>query len=160
MKDKKSILITVGASLVVRVASFFAGTKVAPKQEGMFTMSQDSNGRFTTRAGQMRGEGGTVNFQGGNTRNMMRPVSGEVLSQDENSVTVKEADGSSKIVILSDKTSINKTTSGSKTDLKTGEKITAFGTSNSDGSITAENISIGGIGGGMMMRAVPAEIKK
>lgn len=54
-------------------------------------------------------------------------------------------DGSTKIIILSDQTVINKSSEGSKSDLKTGERVTTFGTENSDGSITAQNISIGGM---------------
>jgi hypothetical protein len=85
-------------------------------------------------------------FQGrgvGSSQGIM-PVSGEIISQDDTSITVKLQDGSSKIVILSGNTNINKSSEGSKSDLKTGERVTAFGTTNSDGSITAQNVSIGG----------------
>ena len=51
-------------------------------------------------------------------------------------------DGSSKIILLSDKTTINKATAGSKEDLKTGVKIAAFGTENPDGSVSASNVQI------------------
>jgi hypothetical protein len=92
----------------------------------------------------------------------MTPVGGEIISQDDTSVTVKMPDGSSKIVILSENTTINKSSTGSKTDLKTGEQITAFGTQNQDGSVTAQNISIGGMmfrgmGGQPIPSATPAK---
>lgn len=54
-------------------------------------------------------------------------------------------DGSSKIVFISESTAINKSTAGTKADLTTGEQITVFGTQNQDGSVTARNISIGGL---------------
>ncbi len=71
-----------------------------------------------------------------------RPISGEILSSDDKSITVKLQDGSSKIVLLSDKTQINKATSVTKLDLKSGEKVAVFGSENSDGSVTAQNIQL------------------
>jgi ribosomal protein S1 len=94
--------------------------------------------------------GGRFNSQQGDHSNQfrqgsglgLRPVSGEIISQDDKSITVKLQDGSSRIVILSDQTEINKTSEGSKEDLKTGERITTFGTENSDGSVTAQNVQL------------------
>jgi hypothetical protein len=51
-------------------------------------------------------------------------------------------DGSSKIVYFSDSTMIGKSTQGAASDLNTGEQVMANGTSNPDGSITAQNIQI------------------
>lgn len=50
--------------------------------------------------------------------------------------------GSSKIVVLSDKTLINKAEQATKSDLKTGEKVAVFGSSNSNGSVTAQSIQL------------------
>jgi hypothetical protein len=69
-------------------------------------------------------------------------VNGEIIAADEKSITVKLQDGSSKIVLLSDKTEINKTASTTKEDLKVGEKVAAFGTENSDGSVTAQSVQL------------------
>jgi hypothetical protein len=74
----------------------------------------------------------------------MQPISGEITAQDDKSLTVKTQDGSSKIVILSETTKVNKTSEGSKSDLKTGEQVMIIGTSNSDGSFNAQTVSIGG----------------
>ena len=71
-----------------------------------------------------------------------RPVTGEIISQDDKSITVKMTDGSTKIVILADSTSYTKTDTGSKADLKVGSQVGVFGTDNSDGSITAQNIQL------------------
>jgi hypothetical protein len=71
-----------------------------------------------------------------------RPVVGEIISQDDKSITVKMADGSTKIVILSDSTTYSKTDSASKEDLKIGTQVGVFGTDNSDGSITAQNVQL------------------
>lgn len=69
-------------------------------------------------------------------------IRGEILNTDDKSITVKSSDGSSKIVILSDKTSVTESTSAATTALKAGEQVIVFGSVNSDGSVTAQNIQI------------------
>ena len=71
-----------------------------------------------------------------------RPVNGEIISTDDKGVTVKLTDGSSKIVMISDTTSINNVTTATKKDLKVGEKVMVVGQTNSDGSVSAQNIQI------------------
>src|SRR4030043_1965067 len=58
-------------------------------------------------------------------------VMGEIISQDENSITVKIQDGSTKIVILGDSTTYSKTQSIEKTELSTGNQVRVFGSTNS-----------------------------
>ena len=79
----------------------------------------------------------------GTTRGL-RPVNGKIINQDEESITVELADGSSKIILLTDSSAINKTEEGSKEDLSEGTEVMVFGQENSDGSITAQNIQLGG----------------
>ena len=69
-------------------------------------------------------------------------VVGEILSKDDTSITVKLTDGSSKIVVLSSNTVINKAAIATKNDLTTGERVAVFGTVNSDGSVTAQDIQL------------------
>ena len=71
-----------------------------------------------------------------------RPVNGEIIAADEKSITVKLQDGSSKIVIVSETTQINKAEQATKQDLRVGEKVAVFGQENSDGSLTTQNIQI------------------
>jgi len=124
---KNTTIITIVLVLLVGSASFFAGMKYQQSKSPRFANFQGNrNGQF-----QQRATGGGA-----------RPVRGEILSQDDESITVKLADGSSKIVILSTTTSINKAAEGSKDDLKVGEQVYLFGSENSDGSITAQNIQI------------------
>lgn len=89
-------------------------------------------GRFASVLGQGR------NGQ----RQGFRPVSGHVLSVDDKSMTVKMTDGSSKIVLFSATTTFSKSDAGTKSDVKTGEKVVAFGTDNSDGSVTAQSVQL------------------
>ena len=70
-------------------------------------------------------------------------VRGEIISQDKKSITVKLPDGSSKIILISENTKINRTTEGSVDDLETGKQIVVFGQENSDKTISATNIQLG-----------------
>ncbi|HUS59966.1 MAG TPA: hypothetical protein VMX76_01120 [Nevskiaceae bacterium] len=69
-------------------------------------------------------------------------VSGEIIDRDETSITVKQADESTKIILLSENTGVSKTSEGSVDDLKTGETVMIFGQKNPDGSISAANIQL------------------
>jgi len=138
---KNNIIIFAIIALVIGAAGgFFAGMKYQQNQRRNLS-AQFGNGQF---GGQLGGSNGANRFQGnGNAaRNGFRPVQGEIISSDDSSITVKLPDGSSRIVLLTDKTSINKAESGSKTDLKTGETVAVFGTQNSDGSVTAQNVQL------------------
>ena len=129
MKNK-NLLITIVTGLVMLVGGFFGGigyqkTKT-PKFPGGFS-------GVGTR-GQMIQRDGSSGFN---------QVRGIVLNKDDQSITVKLQDESSKIVLFTNSTTINKTEIGTKDDLKEGENIVAFGNTNSDGSITADNIQVG-----------------
>lgn len=84
--------------------------------------------------------GGTRN--GGMGRNIGGNANGEVISKDDTSITVKGRDGSSKIVLYTPTTQVMKSTSGSSTDITVGSQVLVQGKTNSDGSVTAQNISI------------------
>lgn len=124
-----NILIIFLVAILVGAGAFFAGMKYQQSKQPAFTR-------------QFGGGQGIRNGQGQGTRQGFRPVNGEIISSDEKSITVKLQDGSSKIVLLSDKTEINKAASGTKDDLKVGEKVAVFGNENSDGSVTAQNIQL------------------
>jgi len=70
-------------------------------------------------------------------------VRGQIISMDDSSLTIKLIDDSSKIVILTNSTEVNKTEKVSMEDLSEKLQVIIFGQTNSDASVTAENIQIG-----------------
>ncbi|MCL4417531.1 MAG: DUF5666 domain-containing protein [Actinobacteria bacterium] len=126
---KKIPVLTIVLLIIVGGGAFFGGMKY----------QQTKRSSFSQQAGTFQRQG--RNIMGGN-RAGFRPVSGEVISSDDKSITVKLQDGSTKIVLLSDKTQINRAETINKSELKNGEKVAVFGAENSDGSITAQNIQL------------------
>lgn len=124
---KNNLILTVIVAIVVGAGAFFGGMKYQQSKQPAFLR------QFAGGQGARIGQGNRQGF---------RPVNGEIISADDKSITVKLQDGSSKIVLLSDKTEINKASQGTKEDLKVGEKVAAFGQENSDGSVTAQNIQL------------------
>jgi hypothetical protein len=131
--NKNIIIIAIIVALVSGGIGVFGGMKIQEKQ---------TQNNLSQRMGNFNRNGQNIPT-GGQGRTMAgRPVSGEIISQDTNGITVKLTDGSSKIIILSDKTVVSKTSDGTKSDLTTGTKVLISGQSNSDGSVTAQNIQI------------------
>lgn len=132
MKNNNLFLVIVVA-IVVGASSFFAGIqyqKMSVPQGQFAGLRQGNNDQRYGQGGQGFGQGG------------FRPVTGQIISQNDKSITVKLQDGSSKIVFLSDKTTINKAAEGTKEDLKEGVSVVIFGQENSDGNITAQSIQL------------------
>ncbi len=130
--NKKMFVAVVAALIIGGGGGFFAGTKY-----------QASKTR--SRMPQFSGQNGPSQMNGDNQRTGggFRPVNGTIISHDDTSVTVEMTDGSSKIILLTDGTTINKTQEGSVEDLAEGTEVMIVGQENSDGSVTAQNIQIG-----------------
>jgi preprotein translocase subunit YajC len=127
---KKYILFLVVGFLVLGAAFFWFGLQYGQKQ--MAKNNVNRLNRFGPGAGNL-GQGNRV--QGGLT-------SGEIISLDEKSLTVKLRDGGSKIVFFTENTPVTKSVSGSIKDLIAGDQVTITGSANQDGSISANNIQI------------------
>jgi hypothetical protein len=133
---KKIVSIVIGVAIVVGGGGFYGGMKYAQAKRGNFgnlTAEQRqqfaANGGAAFRAGQRGGANGGL-------------VSGQILSKDDTSITIKLRDGGSKIVLYSDKTEVGKFVNDTSADLEVGKNVSANGTSNQDGSLTAQSIQI------------------
>lgn len=138
MKNNGTLL-TLLIVLVSAGLGFYGGTIYQKSQKviGNFTAGSqlgDRNGRMgMQRQGDQLGNMGRL----GN-----RQMGGEITAIDDKTMTVKFQDGSSKIVLLSTTTTINKSVEASTSDLQVGTKVSVFGPQNQDGSITGQNIEL------------------
>lgn len=130
-----NLIMTIIIAVAVGIAGFFGGMIYQQnKTQKIATQQGITNVRGFAR-GQNAGRFGVLNRG-------MNGAFGEIVTIDANTLTIKMQDGSSKIVNLADTTTISKTDAASKTDLKTGEQVAIMGTTNSDGSITAQNVQL------------------
>ncbi|HWA52117.1 MAG TPA: hypothetical protein VG895_03630 [Patescibacteria group bacterium] len=153
MKNKNLIIVGVIALVIGGAAGFFGGMKY---QESKATTARS---QFAANfGGGAEGNGATRRFGSANGGANGMAVRGQIISADNNSITVKLSDGSTKIIILGSSAMIAKTTAGTAADLTTGQEVTIFGTTNSDGSVTATNVQIGNAGmfGGPRPSGTPA----
>lgn len=136
MKEEKakqpSVLYAVVAVVVALGVGFFGGIKYQQMLGANRGNRQAGALGFGARGGQAMGA----------NRGGFRPVLGDVIASDEKSITVKLQDGSSKIVIMNDKTQINKADTATKADVIVGTKVAVFGMDNTDGSVTAQTVQI------------------
>jgi len=131
----KSIVIIIAVTLIVGAGAFYGGMKYAENKATAGRQQRTQQFSGNAGAGFSGGTGGGQRGGGGF-------ISGEILSKDDKSVTVKLQDGGSKIVFLSDSTEITKSVAGALSDLEIGKNISVNGTANSDGSITAQTIQL------------------
>lgn len=135
MKPSKNLIIAIVVTALVAGMAGFGGGYLVGKSKS------PKPGNFA-QFGNMNGRNGTGTQATNRLRQGTGMVSGEILSKDDKSITVKDRTGGSKIIFFAPSTSIGKTTDGTKDDLKTGESVIVTGTANNDGSVTANNIQI------------------
>jgi len=132
MNKNTMILVAVVLIIIAAGGGFFGGMMYQKSQTPSFGMM--GRGNFAGRLGGQNGQNGqNSNF---------RPVRGQVLSMDNNSLTVKISDGSTKLVVLSSSTTFVQSTKAALSDIKTGDTVNVVGTQNSDGSVTAQDVQI------------------
>jgi len=134
--DSKIIPIFIALILIIGGGAFFGGMKYQQSKRNFQNFSEEQRQQL---------------FQGNTGRNLQREVgggvgssflSGEVISKDEQSVTLKTPNGGSKIIFFSDSTEIVKSVDGASSDLEAGKTISVSGTTNQDGSLTAKSIQV------------------
>ena len=121
----KNIIISVVISVVLAGGiGYFVGSSHAL---GGAPANPTTRGNFAGRGAGAGGFGGTT---------------GSIVSNSGNSLTVSLKDGSSKVIFISASTTVMKTTAGSSSDLSSGTNVVVMGSTNSDGSITANSIQV------------------
>ncbi len=129
--SKKQLIITGVVVLVAIGLGFYGGV-----QYGKNSVSAMRGGGAYQRAGSFNGNrlqlGGS---QGGFS-------SGQIISKDAGTITIKLNSGSTALVLLSASTSVNKFASGTLDDLAVGNQVMITGDKNSDGSLNAKSIQI------------------
>jgi hypothetical protein len=127
--------------VVLLAGAFYGGMKY---EQGAGLKNLSTAQRQQLLAG-MRGANGQ-GARGGAGASGNRPgggfANGLIISQTDTSITVKLRDGSSKIVLLAASTKINKSVAGQKSDLAINSQVTVSGTANSDGTITADTVTL------------------
>lgn len=126
---KKQMIGVVIAAVVLVGLSFYAGTKFSSAKSPM-----DFGGR---QGMEMTGER-NLSQKGGNGG----VVSGEIIAKDDKSITVKFANGSSRVVYFSDLTQIVKTVLATSDDLVVGGNVIVNGDKSQDGTTTAQRIQL------------------
>jgi len=134
---KKNLFVFLLLLVIVLVGGFLGGIKYGESQALKNLTPEKMREVFQQRGGQFFAQN-----QGQRQRAGQNFVSGQVISKDEKSLTVKLPDGSTKIIFLSQSTQILKATEGSIDDLQVGKEILVAGNQNADGSLTARTIQI------------------
>ncbi len=135
----KIILIAIAVAVIVGGGAFYGGMQYQKSKSPSSDFQNLSNLSPEERQQRFQQMGIPGGSRGGN-QNGGGFATGEIISKDDKSVTVKLRDGGSKIVFFSDSTEISKFISGTQNDLEIGKTITVNGKTNQDGSITAQTI--------------------
>jgi hypothetical protein len=140
---KKNILVAVVIFAVAAGVGFYGGMQYQKSRKITFSNFKNGQNQNFQTFGQGRMSGLAPSGAANGTK-MMRGggVVGEVTAKDNQSITVKTLDGSSKIVFYSSSSAVSLMASGSISDVTQGKQVFVSGTSNSDDSITAKTIEL------------------
>ncbi len=133
--QSKTIGIAVVALIIGGVIGYVVPHSAAAKAPTGFAGRTGAVGQFG-RGGFTRGAAGTNGTNSGNV------LTGTVVSVAGQDVTIKMPDGSSRLVLVTPNTTVSKSVTGSLSDVTSGSNVLVSGTSNSDGSLSADLIQL------------------
>ncbi len=137
---KKTLLIIFAIAILVGSGAFYGGMKYGESKASGGNFRNLSPEERQARLQQLGGAAGAGGQRGAQANGGF--ATGEILSKDDKSITIKLRDGGSKIIFFSDTTEVGKFVSGTPSDLEVGKTITINGKANQDGSITAQSIQL------------------
>jgi len=160
VKRSSTIVLAVAVGVVALAAGLFVGMSygkghpsVETAMKTVSNLTPEQMAQLGTSGGGFPGGGPGGGFPGGaagggngNARGGF--TAGSIVSNDGSTITIKMNDGSTKFVLYSGSTTIRKSAEGTSADLVAGENVVVTGSANSDGSITATQIQLGGLPGG------------
>lgn len=157
MKRSSTIVLAVAVGVVALAAGLFVGMSygkghpsVETAMKTVSNLTPEQMAQLGTSGGGFPGggfPGGAAGGGNGNARGGF--TAGSIVSNDGSTITIKMNDGSTKFVLYSGSTTIRKSAAGTSADLVAGENVVVTGSANSDGSITATQIQLGGLPGGL-----------
>ena len=137
--SKNYIISIVVIVVVVAGLAFYGGLKYGQSSFKVGTPPTSNIGPRNFQSGQGSQAGGMTQKNG---RAFGGMVTGQIISADSNSLTIKSQDGGSRIVFLSASTTISKIASGTRKDLVIGADVIVNGASNTNNSINAQVIQL------------------
>jgi len=137
---KKNLYLVIGAIVLAGVA-FWGGMTFSAKSGQANSFANFQNMTPEQRQQRISQLGANGGFRRGGAGGVGL-TNGEILSADAGSITIKMHDGSSKIILVGDSTKVTKSVDATSADLTQGENVMVNGTTNSDGSLTAQTVQI------------------
>jgi phage baseplate assembly protein gpV len=134
MKKYKTHIIWLLVAIVALVGGFYWGRANGTASRGSFAGA----GTFSSSTRRFAGTGGAAS--GG-------LAAGQITAMDSSSITLQLANGNSEVVFYTSSTPVSEPTTVLPSTLKVGTNVMVTGTSNSDGSVTAQTIQVRGATG-------------
>jgi len=140
----KKILLVIITFIIAGSGAFYGGIRYQQSKNSLENLSHQN---FQSLSEEQRQQIFSANIgdklrQGAGKESGQNFITGEVITKDEESLTLKILDSGSKIVFFSASTKILKTIDGSINDIVAGNQITVSGEQNSDGSYTAKVVQV------------------
>lgn len=142
LKKSSAVVFVVVIALVCFGLGFFTSDLVKGKSASLYPGQMMFGGGNTAygQAGQRTAGGAQGAFRmarGGSGGGL---INGTLIKKDDTSMTVKLADGSTKLILVTSSTKALKMADTPLSDFTEGSNIMVSGTTNSDGSITAQTV--------------------
>ncbi|MDB4984468.1 MAG: hypothetical protein JWM20_647 [Patescibacteria group bacterium] len=140
MTDKQRTTAVVISGVLVAIVFFGAGFAIGHHANARG--GAGAYGRTGMAAGGARGGFGAAGGAGSMRMRAGGFANGTILSMTDTSITVSLQNGGSQTIYFTNSTPVLKSVTGTTTDLKVGDMITATGTPAADGSIAAQSVTI------------------